>query len=116
MTGSAEINAQLFERRVRDHAAAINARSPCVLDITPDNALAYSGFSSWEKASLDFQHAFGTPRATDIEEVLERDYGLADSFRVRNQLVNFKKVCLNIYNESAEVLSGKIRYRTIRYF
>ena len=68
MTGSAEINAQLFERRVRDHAAAINARSPCVLDITPDNALAYSGFSSWERASLDLRHAFGGSRASRIEE------------------------------------------------
>ena len=94
-------DADAFHTHVRAQHRSLS-KGPCVLDVGLDNILGFSGFSSFETACLDLRSTLPPHVAAQVVALCEV-HGVPDAFRVRRELVNFKKVCLLVAQDAADL-------------
>lgn len=69
---------------------------PCSLDVCPANVQRCAGFSSRGFAANELEAVFGEYVSGILLTICE-GAGLCDAFKCRNELVNFKKQCLTVF-------------------
>ena len=82
-----------FQKYVRD----LKLSGGCTLDVTPANILTYSCSSAM--VDRDLEATLPAAACAAVKSVLQQQHSLQNAFQVRRELCNFKKVCLNIFQE-----------------
>eukprot|EP00040_Diaphanoeca_grandis_P029821 m.175417 g.175417 ORF g.175417 m.175417 type:complete len:648 (+) comp31818_c0_seq1:216-2159(+) len=85
-----------FEANIRTTSVG-----PCTLDVTEKNILSYPSMSL-DLLIDNIKTTVPLHVSTEVLAVCER-HGLTDNFTIRHELVNFKKVCLNLYKEGQSI-------------
>jgi len=101
-----------FFHRVRSVTAHIPGT--CVLDLCGANALRCSGFSSFDLTLNELNLVLPKEVVAEVLMVCA-EHHVSDCFAVRNELVNFKKLCLHLYHEF-QILDGSLRRFSSMFF
>jgi hypothetical protein len=97
----------VFEAHVRAYTAAeYGAKALCVLDLGRHNALNFHT-GSLDILVSDVRRTLPAFAVSRLASILE-EHGVPRAFEVRRELVNFKKVCLHLFQNNT-VLEKELR-------
>jgi len=73
---------------------------PCVLDVCEENILSYA-CGDWALVERDLRCVFSRPLAEQLEECIRDE--VQDCLAVRRELINYKKLCLHLWQAGQTV-------------